>query len=37
MFSPHHDLSVPQHILVSSRVQHNTTRVGVNAVDMQNT
>lgn len=33
----HHDLSVPQYILVASRVQHNTTGVGVDAVDMQNT
>lgn len=33
----HHNLSVPQYILVSSRVQYNTTGVGVNTVDMQNT
>lgn len=33
----HHDLSVPQYILVASRVQYNTAGVGVHAVDVQNT
>lgn len=33
----HHNLSVPQYILITSRVQYNTTGVCVNAVDMQNT
>ena len=36
-FSTHHDLSVPQYILVASRVQHDPTGVGVNSVDMQHT
>lgn len=33
----HHNFSVPQYILVASRVQYNATGVGVNTVDMQNT
>lgn len=33
----HHHLGVSQYILVASRVQYNTTGVGVHAVDVQNT
>lgn len=32
----HHDFSVPQYVLVASRVQYNTTGVGVDTMDMQN-
>lgn len=35
--SAYHNLSVPQYILIASRVQYDTTGVGVNTVDMQNT
>lgn len=31
----HHDFSVPQYVLVASRVQHNAAGVGVDAMDMQ--
>lgn len=35
-YDAHHDFSVPQYVLVASRVQYNTTGVGVDTMDMQN-